>query len=84
MQTFKLCVVGTLWSGAESAYEYTVESIPETNEQATRLADDFQSVSDFRIVSIKSGGHWSRSWTERQVLREWQDAMSEELFAAGE
>lgn len=77
---YNIQVIGRIWSGPQSAYKYNV-SIEPKEADISRIAGDFENVTDFQIIKITHGGDWDYQWTRRKVVRDWSDSNSTNTYS---
>lgn len=77
--SFEVGVIGCAWQGFEATYLYTFDKFP-TEKEITSKAGDFQSITDYQITRITTGGSWEYDWTRRAVVRDWSKPESEEKY----
>jgi hypothetical protein len=70
---FQIQLIGYTWSGHRAAYSYNTKSIPDDMEAVKRIAGDFESVVDYRVVKVETGGDWAHQWTKRGTVKQWDD-----------
>lgn len=76
---YRVQVTGRIWAGHESAYEYSFDHRPTEPEIETK-AGDFQTIFDYRIISVLRIEYMDGHRVIRSVIRDWQDEGSAEMY----
>lgn len=82
-RSYQIQVIGQVWAGYDSTYEYTSPTMPDA-DVVRRMAGDFQSIVDYQVIRIEQSGTWARSVTVREVARGWSLPDSASIFLQGQ
>lgn len=80
-----LLVYGRFWNGAHGVYSYTIDEAPADTDEASRLAGDFATVLDWKVIRSTTERQRVRSGIDRTVatrktLRGWRNGMRDERY----
>ena len=76
-----LRVYGVTWVGSRSCYQYSVDKAPQTDQEAKRVAGDFESLIDWHVIQETNehecvGAGISRRIDTFTTLRGWRNGFS--------
>lgn len=82
-KSYRIEVIGYSWCGIRSTYTYNSQSMPDA-QAVEGMAGDFESIIDYAVIEVRSGGDWSHEWTKRKTVKQWDDMDNMDAFQISE